>query len=385
MHVVVVGGGFAGVKAALELSKRQVGKITLISDEDYFLHHATLYATATGKDYAESVIPLKDIFESHPAVTVVKDRMTSLDPTRRLVIGDVTQYHYDNLIIAVGSVTTYFGIEGMAEHSYGIKSLDEISKFHDHIHKEVVEKKLDKEYFVIGAGPTGIELAGALNEHLKHLAKSNRLENSRAKVTLVEAAPRIAPRSSATAAKIISKRLKEQGIRVLVNHKVNALDENGITIDGKKVETSTAVWTSGVGNNPFFKAHEHLFKLAPNGRVNVNPHLEAIPHVYVLGDNNTVKYSGMAWPAMHQATYVAKHLSRLVTKLPHGAYHPRSVMSGLPVGENWGYVEWLGLYVSGKTGYKVRRWMELHGYKQILPKAQAIAIWRAHDIAEVDS
>jgi NADH dehydrogenase len=384
MHVVVVGGGFAGVKAALELSKRHIGKITLISDEDYFLHHATLYATATGKNLAESVIPLKNIFLNHPNVTVVQDKMASVDPDRRLVIGKSNQYHYDQLIIAIGSVTTFFNITGMAQHAYGIKSLNEITQFQDHIHDEVVKKKLDKEYFIIGAGPTGVELAGALNEYLQHLITVNRLENSRAKVTLVEAAPRIVPRSSDTAAKIVTKRLRSVGIKVLTNHKVEALDDDSITIEGKKVATSTAIWTSGVANNPFFAKHDHLFHIAPNGRVNVNPYLEARPNIFVIGDNNTVKYSGMAWPALQQATFVAKHLSRIVTKRPHAAFRPRSVMSGMPVGEGWGYVEWLGLYVSGRAGYQVRRWMELYGYTQLVPLRAAIAVWRAHDIAQVD-
>ncbi|MFZ2126437.1 MAG: FAD-dependent oxidoreductase [Candidatus Microsaccharimonas sp.] len=384
MHVVVVGGGFAGVKAAVELSKRHIGKITLISDETYFLHHATLYATATGKNMAESVIPLKAIFQAHPAVTVINDKMKSIDPDRRLVIGKTKQYHYDALVIAIGSVTTYFGIKGMKQYAFGIKSLDEIRQFQDHIHKEVVERKLDKEFFVIGAGPTGVELAGALNEYLQHLISINRLKHSRAKVTLVEAAPRIVPRSSKTAAKIVSQRLKKVGIRVLVNHKVESLNDDHITIEGKETETSTAVWTSGVANNPFFAKHDHLFHLAPNGRVNVNPYLEALPNIYVIGDNNTVKYSGMAWPAMQQATFVAKHLTRIRSKRPLAHYHPHSVMSGMPVGQGWGYVEWLGLYVSGKTGYIVRRLMELYGYTQLVPFATAVAIWRAHDIAQVE-
>lgn len=385
MNIVVVGGGFGGIKAALELSKRHIGKITLISDEDYFLHHATLYATATGKDMSESVISLSAIFEHHPNVTVVKDTMTSLDPERRLVIGKSKQYHYDALVIAIGSVTTYFNISGMAKHAYGIKSLDEIRQFHEHIRKEVVEDKLDKEYFIIGAGPTGVELAGALNEYLKHLVSVHRLKNSHARVTIVEAAPRILPRSSKTASRIVKKRLKHLGIKVLENSKVEALDDDFITIEGKKIPTTTAVWTSGVANNPFFAKHAHLFHLAPNGRVNVDPYLEALPHVYVIGDNNTVKYSGMAWPALRQATFVAKHLARVATKRPHAAYRPHSVMSGMPVGEKWGYVEWLGVYVSGQVGAWVRRMMELYGYCQLVPFKTAVRIWRAHDIPEIDA
>jgi len=384
VNVIVVGGGFGGVKAALELSKRQVGRITLISDETYFLHHATLYATATGKSTSESVIPLKDIFMGRSNVTLVQDSMTSIDTERRLVVGAKRQYHYDAVVIAIGSVTTFFGIDGMAQHAYGIKSLSEIEKFREHIHQEVVQKKLDKEYFVIGAGPTGVELASALCEYLKYLISVNRLKHSRASVTLVEAAPRILPRSSETAAKIVMKRLKKMGIKVLTNHKVQALDEHSITIEGKKVPTTTAVWTSGVANNTFFPEHDQLFHLAPNGRVNVNPYLEALPNVYVIGDNNTVKFSGTAWPALQQADFVAKHLSRVVMKRPHAAFRPHSVMSGLPVGEDWGYVEWFGIYLAGRPGAWARRMMELYGYAQLLPFKTALRVWRAHDIAEID-
>ncbi len=383
MHVVVVGGGFGGVKAALELSKRNINKITLISDESYFLHHATLYATATGRNVAESVIPLHTIFAHHPRVEIVKDRVTSLDPERRLISSKKKSYHYDKLVLALGSVTTYFGIDGMQQHAYGIKSLDEVKKFQAHIHDEVVEKKLDKEFFVIGAGPTGVELAGALNTYIRSLIETYRLKNAHSKVTLVEAAPQIVPRMSKTAAKKITNELKKQKINVQVGKKVQALDDDTITIDGKTFPTTTAVWTSGVANNEFFHNNAEHFQLAPNGRVNVNPFLEALPNVYVVGDNATVPFSGMAWPAMKQATHAAKNITRSLTKRPQAKFRARSVPSGLPVTENWGYVEWHGVYVAGRTGALVRRWMELYGYCQLVPYRVALPVWRAHNLAEI--
>lgn len=385
MNIVIVGGGFAGIKSAIELSKRQIGKITLISDEPYFLHHATLYATATGKSMAESVIPLKHIFDFYPNVTVVEDKVTSIDQHRRLIVGQKKQYTYDKAIFAVGSVTTYFGIKGMAEHAFGIKSLDEIKSFQHHIHEEVVNRQLDKEFFVIGAGPTGVELAGALQEYLQTLIRINKLTHSKASVTLVEAAPRILPRSSKTAARKVMARLAKMGIKVLVNHKVEALDDDTIVIDGKKIKTTTAIWTSGVANNPFFAAQGDTFHLAPNGRVDVDRYLEAIPDVYVLGDNNTVKNSGLAWPALDQAKFIASHLARVATKRPLKAYRPRTFITGVPVGDNWGYVEWKGVYAAGKTGAAIRRWMELYGYQQLVPARVAKDLWRAHNIPQIDA
>ena len=384
MKTIIVGGGFAGVKAALELSKRKTGKVVLISDEPYFLHHATLYATATGRNMAESVIPLENIFENHPNVQVVQDTITGLDAQRKLVSGS-KDYKYDKLILAMGSVTTYFGITGMEKHSFGIKSIDEIKEFHKKVYTEVVEQKLNPEYFIIGAGPTGIELAGALHEYVQSLKALHRLPKSRAKITVVEAAPRILPRSSVTASKKVEKELRKMGITVKTGKKVESLDKDTITIDGTSYPTTTAVWTSGVANNPFFAAHADSFTLNRASRVEVNPYLEAAPHIYVVGDNNTVKHSGLALPAMIQATHVAKNIARTASKRPQLKFRPHSVPSGVPTSERWAYVEWRGIYVAGRTGAWVRRMMELYGYTKLMPLAKALAVWRAHDLPEVDA
>ncbi|HMS93478.1 MAG TPA: FAD-dependent oxidoreductase [Candidatus Saccharibacteria bacterium] len=386
MHTVIVGGGFAGVKAALEISKRNIGKVTLISDEDHFLHHATLYATATGRNMAESVVPLNEMFAGDKNVTVVQDRIKSLDTDRKMVVGDKKSYDYDKLILAIGSVTTFFGISGVAKNAFGIKTLDEVKEFNGHIKSEIIKnRRLDKNYVIIGAGATGIELAGALHEYLEHLSTVHQVHRPNIKITIVEAAPRILPRLSKSASRVVSKRLKDMGIKILVNHKVEALNKDYITIQGKKVPTETAIWTSGVANNPFFAEHADLFQLAPNGRVEVNQYLEANRDIFVLGDNNTVKYSGMAWPALNQATFVAKHLARTKAKQPTPPFKPTQPPSGIPVGSNWAYIEWRGMYAAGLTGHLIRRKMELHGYKQLLPKSIAIAAWRAHDIPEIDA
>jgi NADH dehydrogenase FAD-containing subunit len=311
--------------------------------------------------------------------------MTSIEPGRKLIIGEHKQYPYDKAILAIGSVTTYFGIQGVAEHAYGIKSLAEIRTFQTHIHEEVVHNQLDKEFFIIGAGPTGVELAGALQEYLQSIIRVHNLKNAKPQVTVVEAAPRILPRMSKTAASKVLKRMQDMGIKVLTDHKVEALDDDHIVINGKKVHTKTAIWTSGVANNPFFAAHADLFHLAPNGRVNVDAHLEASKNIFVIGDNNTVKNSGVAWPALDQGTFVAKHIARLVTKQATPAYSPRTFLSGVPIGEDWGYVEKHGVYAAGKTGMRIRRWMELKGYEQLVPKRTAKNVWRAHYIPEIDA
>jgi len=272
----------------------------------------------------------------------------------------------------------------MARQSFGIKTLDDVKRFQNHIHDEVVEKKLDREFFVIGAGPTGVELAASLNQYLASLIHTYRIKHARSKVTLVEAAPRILPRMSRTASKKVSAQLEKQGVRVKTGHKVESLQENSIIIDDKTYPTTTAIWTSGVANNPFFKKNDDVFHLTENRQVHVNDYLEALPDVYVIGDSNTVKHSGMAWPAFNQATHVAKQLARVSRGKHQRHFRSHSAPCGIPVGEKWGYVEWRGLYVSGRTGFFIRRYMELYGYSQLVSLRKAIPVWRAHFISEVD-
>lgn len=385
VQVVVVGGGFGGVKTALELSKRQIGKVTLISDRSYFLHHASLYATATGRSTEESVIPLAHIFASHPNVEVIEDHIKGFDPHRRLISGKKKDYHYDILVLALGSVTSFFNVAGGDAHAYGISTLKDVYALQEHIHDEVVAQKLDKEYFVIGAGLIGVELASALQAYLKNLKELYRLKYAQPKVVLVEAQSRILPRLSRRASRKVHTELRRQGVKVLADQKVTSLNDHTITIEGRMYQTTTAIWTSASSNNPFFKANAGYFNMSRDGRVNVNPYLEALERVYVIGDNSTMEHDLMARPALRQAKHVARNIVRVATKRPQRAYVPQALASSLPVGDRWAYIEWHGLTLSGQFGRMVRRWMELYTYCQLLPFHEALPVWRAHDIKNVDS
>lgn len=384
MHTVIVGGGFAGVKAAKEISKLHLGKVTLISDEEHFIHHATLYSTATGRAVAESVVALEEAFAEHGNVELVHDHITDIEPSKRLVKGAKT-YHYDKLILALGSVTNYFGMNDVKKHAFGLRTLEDVREFNSHIRKEIIkDRRLDKNYVIIGGGPTGVELAGALHEYLEHLMTVHVVDDHRINITLVEAAPRILPRMDKTASNVVRRRLTRMGIRVLEGQKVEHLGRDVITIDGKKYPTKTAVWTSGVANNPFFAAHADIFDLDPCMRVNVNDQLEARANIYVVGDNNTVEYSGQAWPALDQAEFVSDDIRRIVTRQPRVAFVPKKPTTGIPVGEHWAYVQKGRVYAAGLIGHLWRRQMELHGYKRLLPNKMALGAWRAHKVPQID-
>ena len=270
MRVVIVGGGFGGVKAALELVKDKKVSVTLVTDKDHFLFYPALYSTATGRSWQQSVLPLSEIFKND-RIKVVRDSVVGLDTVRRFVVTTQGQVHYDRVIFALGVVTSYFGIAGLDTYSFSIKSATEIERFKKHLHDELTsEQRLDKNYIIVGAGPTGVELAASLTGYLRRIGKRHMVKNSRIRLSLVEAAPRVLPRMSERSSALITKQLKKVGVTVMTGKKVESEDDDSIIISGTDIPSKTVVWTSGVANHPFFAEHSDIFKLAPNGRVEVD-------------------------------------------------------------------------------------------------------------------
>ena len=153
-RVVIVGGGFAGVKAALELSEHSDKfDVTLISDRSDFRYYPTLYHTATGGRAAQSSIPLATIFDDKQ-VEVQKGRVKRIDRDKKKVLTDLhRELPYDTLILALGAITNFFGIDGMKKFSYGIKSVEDAKRFKAHLHKQLEdERKPDLNYVIIGGG-----------------------------------------------------------------------------------------------------------------------------------------------------------------------------------------------------------------------------------------
>lgn len=272
MKVVIVGGGFAGVKTALELADDKAFDITLISERDHFLYYPALYGTATGGSHLESVVPLEQIFRGK-RVKLLQASMKGLDVHRKLVATDKGDVAYDYIVLALGVVTSYFGLKGLDTYSYTIKSYDELQRFKQHLHQELIDDKhFDKNYVIVGAGPTGVELSAALVGYLQHISVAHKVRRTKLRIRLVEAAPRVLPRMSEKASAQVHDRLTSLGVNVEVNKKVESQDDDSIIISGKDVPTETVVWTSGVTNHPFFK--EHGFPLAQNGRVVVDSSMQ---------------------------------------------------------------------------------------------------------------
>lgn len=382
MQIIVVGGGFGGVKAALELSKNKNAHVTLISDKPDFQYYPALYSTATGRSHLQSWVPLGEIFANHDNVNVIIDSITSLDKaTKTIKTASGATHEYKTLVLALGSVTTYFGIEGLDHYAYGIKSHDEIVRLKQHLLQDFSKPNAaDAHFLIIGAGPTGVELASSLGTYLKHLKKKFGNPEPRISINIIEAAPRVLPRMSEKASAKVEARLKKLGVHVELNKKVEAETADSLIVSGRPIKSHTVIWTSGVANNPFFKANEAQFNLAPNGRVIVDKHMRADKHVYVIGDNAITPFGGLAQTALHDGVYVAKQILGKSNK-KYKAKQPPVVV---PIGENWAIFEYKGIRFGGRLGALVRQAADFIGYRDILPFVQAFGVWRSQNVKEED-
>jgi NADH:ubiquinone reductase (H+-translocating) len=370
-RVVIVGGGFAGTKAALELAKCDDCEVILVSDHGHFRYYPTLYLAATGGKRAGSRIRLSNILED-TKVRFVRATATKLNREKKYleVKEDNGHLHYDVLILALGNVTNYFGIKGLPEYSYGIKSSEEAERFKQHLHEQFIENGCpDLNYVIVGGGPTGIELAGALPAYLREIMKRHGTKECKLNIELIEAAPRLLPRAPKEVSQAITKRLRQLGIKLMLGTAVQGETPDMLMAGDKPLKSHTVVWTAGVTNHPFFK--ENGFKLTDRGKVEVDEYLQAEPDIYVLGDNANTPFSGMAQTALHDGEFVAENVKNQVEGRMPKSYAPKQPISVIPVGPRWASVQWGKRIFSGWPGWILRSLADLKGFHELegWPKA----------------
>ncbi|MCW1908553.1 MAG: FAD-dependent oxidoreductase, partial [Candidatus Saccharibacteria bacterium] len=313
-HVVIVGGGFAGVRVARRLHNVPGVKVTLISDQTEFRYSPALYRTATGGLRRVSTIPVKTMISHLPDTEFVSARMTKINREKRIITTTGGKnYHYDYAVLAIGVVTSYFNIPGLEQFSYSIKSAHEVERLKRHLHEQMTSREgPDKHYVIVGAGPTGVELAAALGQYLKKIAKKHRIRRSRLAIELIEAADRVLPTMAPGASRRAHAKLRRLGVKVMVGQKVEAATSNALKVSGRMIPTHTVIWTAGVTNNPFFKRNNAQFELDKRGKVIVGKQLMIDQHTYVIGDNAAIEFGGLAQTAIKHANFVAKHIARTV-------------------------------------------------------------------------
>lgn len=375
-NVVIVGGGFGGVKTALELSRDDRFGVTLISDREYFQYYPTLYRTATGGLDAQSQIPLKTIFAGKP-VEVVIDAASAVDSRAKVITTrSGKKFEYDDAIFALGVVTNYFGIKGLEEFSFGMKSIEEIKELKAHIKAQLLDpKEPEMRLVVVGGGPTGIELAGALPSYLHKMMQVNGIDSKKRKirVDLVEGAPRLMPRMPKSTSRAIARRLKTLGIDLHLGKPVEGETAEGLNVGGKTIISNTVIWTAGMANSPFFRANNFAF--GPRGKVAVNVYLQADDNLYVIGDNANTPYSGMAQTALYDGEFVAKNLIRGQDGKDLKAYKPKKPVYVTPVGEGWAAALWGKLEFFGMSGWLLRQAADARAFASLEPLTRAAKQW----------
>ncbi|HWT55952.1 MAG TPA: FAD-dependent oxidoreductase [Candidatus Microsaccharimonas sp.] len=380
--VLIVGGGFAGVKTALELADDDRFVVTLLSDQPYLRYYPTLYHTATGGTGANSNIPLARLFQNKH-VKVVPGRATTLDKRAKvLTTEDGKTYEYDTLVLALGVVTNYFGIQGLREFSYGIKSINEANRLKAHLHQQLIDdKKPDLNYVIIGAGPTGIELAGALPGYLKEIMLKHGVEPRKVHIDLIEAAPRLLPRLPRDTSRMVARQLKRLGIRLYLKQAVQGVTADELTVNGKPIRSHTVIWTAGVTNHPFFK--DNAFALTLRGKVSVDAYLQAEDNIFVIGDNANTPYSGLAQTAVIDGAFLAKNLKRRKSGRDMRSYIVKKPITVIPAGPKWAAVIWGSVRMYGRLGWILRELGDLRGFLDYETIPGAIEQWTT-EFAEED-
>ena len=386
--VLIVGGGFAGIKCALELEKAHSKnlKIVLVSDKPHFEYHAALYRLATGTSPFEVCIPIREIFLNNASlpfafgkrknVEVLQDKIVQIDLQNKTLLGDSqSHYTYDYLVLAVGSETAYFNIPGLKEHSFGLKSVNDALRLKKHIH-EMFELG-DTHIVIVGAGPTGTELAAQLASYTKTLAKTHKVDTSETKIDLIERGDQIMRFLPNQVSKTITARLRKLDVNVILNEPIVSEDIEKVYLKDMQIKAKTIIWTAGIVANSLINDVTGL-EVDECGKVNVDEHLQAIgqQNVFLGGDLANTKYSGMAQTAINDGAFIAKVIlaKEKGHKLP--VLTQQKPIYAIPVGQGWAAVVSGNSIYYGKLGWFIRRWLDLKAFMTFLPFNKAWEVFR---------
>jgi NADH dehydrogenase len=328
-HVVVIGGGFAGLNATKALAKSPV-TVTLIDQRNHHVFQPLLYQVATASlSPADIAAPIRAILRRQENVRVILAEVTGIDTvTETVLLEDGTSIGYDHLILAAGATHSYFGHDDWAPLARGLKDLDDAVAIRNQIllafeaaerATSDAERERNLTFAIVGGGPTGVELAGAIAEIAKHsIARDfDTIDPTQAKILLIEAAPRTLLAFPDDLAASAQRDLEHLGVVIRVNSMVTEIDRDGVTLaSGETIPAATVLWAAGVQANPLGK---HLgVETDRAGRVLVTPelNLKSATNVWVVGDLATLNgpdgkpYPGVAQVAIQQGKWAAANIGR---------------------------------------------------------------------------
>jgi NADH:quinone reductase (non-electrogenic) len=406
-RVVIVGGGFGGLQAALALHKAPGVEITLVDRRNFHLFQPLSYQVATGALAPSDVCyPLRAIFKDDRNVRIVMEEVTGFDLDARELLVEPTvespgpdKIAYDSLIVAGGSNYSYFGHEDWAELAFEVKSLESALMVRRRLLSafEAAELETDPElrrawltFVVVGAGPTGVEMAGQIAELAKDTLPGNyrEIDPRSARILLIETGPRVLASFAPSLSEKAARLLEELGVTPVVGRSVVGVDERGVDIDStsgetERIDAHTVIWAAGVTPSALASqlAEQSNAELDRLGRLIVEPDLTVPGHSEVIALGDMVSVRGMELPglapvAMQQGRYAARVIEARVEGRPHEPFHyvdkgnlatigrARAVaeIKGMKLAGGIAWVAWLGVHLFYLIGFQNRllvliRWL----------------------------
>jgi len=382
-RVVIVGGGFGGLYAAKSLGQAPV-EVTLIDRRNFHLFQPLLYQVATGGlSPGEIASPLRVVLRDHANTEVLLGEVVDLDVARRCVILRDGEASYDDLIVATGATHHYFGNDRWAQFAPGLKSIEDATEIRSRVLAafERAEREPDLEkrrawltFVIVGGGPTGVELAGALgeiaNDTLRH--DFRRINPAEAQILLIEGEDRVLPPFPPDLSAKAEKQLIGLGVRSLTSARVTDIDQDGVTawagVREQRIAARTVLWAAGVRASRLGKmlAERAGAPLDRAGRVVVEPDLSlpAHPEIHVIGDLANFSHqggqplAGVAPVAMAQGRYVAHLIRRKLRGQRAAPFHYRDKGSLATVGRNKAVAQFGKVHIAGFLAWFV--WVFVH-------------------------
>ena len=382
-RVVIVGGGFGGLYAAKSLGKAPVA-VTLIDRRNFHLFQPLLYQVATGGlSPGEIASPLRVVLRAHPNTEVVLGEVVDLDAERRLVILRDGEAAYDDLIVATGATHHYFGNDQWAPLAPGLKTVEDATEIRSRVLAafERAEREPDLEkrrawltFVIVGGGPTGVELAGALgeiaNDTLRH--DFRRIDPAQAQILLVEGEDRVLPLFPPDLSAKAEKQLIGLGVRSLTGARVTGIDPDGVAVEAggheRRIATRTVLWAAGVRASRLGEvlAERSGAPLDRAGRVVVEPDLSlpAHPEIHIIGDLANFSHQGgqplpgVAPVAMAQGRYTAHLIIRKLRGQPVEPFHYFDKGNLATVGRNKAVAQFGAIHIAGFLAWLA--WVFVH-------------------------
>lgn len=328
-RVVIIGGGFAGINAAMRLAKLPVD-ITLVDRKNHHTFQPLLYQVALAVlSPADIAQPIRSILRDHQNIEVLMDEAVGFDiPQQRVKFKTGAELEYDYLIVATGSTHSYFGKDQWAKLAPGLKTIEDATEIRRRVLLafELAERQMQEtgshpslNFVIIGGGPTGVELAGAISDIAKlYMSKDFRhIDPSMAQVLILEGSPNILAAYPADLQAKALQQLTHLGIQVRTNSHVSDVQPGYVMVGDERIDAVVTLWAAGVQASPLGKMLG--FETDRRGCVFVDEHLNppGHPEIFICGDlahveENGKQVPGVAQPAMQMGTYAARRIGRLV-------------------------------------------------------------------------